>query len=56
MGDQDIVGSSRKEKWAEDGWTAGVVGPFSLADRDEWPEAADWIGEQYKRLAALLSD
>ena len=57
MSDQDIGGNSRKmEEWAEDGWTVYVVRPFSLTDRDEWPEAADWISAQHERLAAILSD
>ncbi len=54
MGDQDTVGDSRE--WAEEGWTIGVVRPFYLTDRDEWPEAADWIKEQYERLVAIVSD
>ena len=56
MGDQETDGGAKARTWAWSGWTVGVVRPFSLADRDQWEEAADWTGEQYKRLAAIVSD
>ena len=36
--------------------TVSVRRQWTRDDEDEWPEAADWIKEQYERLHAILAD
>ena len=54
MADQELGESL--EKNSEDGMSVSVQRRWSRDDEEEWPEAAQWIKEQYDRLLAVLSD
>ena len=54
MGDQNL--GANLEKNSEEGWTVTVRRRWTRDDEDEWPEAAEWIKEQYERLQAILAD
>ena len=54
MGDQDL--GANLEKNNEEGWTVAVRRRWTRDDEDEWPEAAEWIKEQFERLRAILAD
>ena len=43
------------EKHSIDGMTVTVQKPWTRDDEGEWPEAAQWIKEQFERLRAILS-
>ena len=54
MADQEL--GENLEKNSEDGMSVSVRRRWSRDDEDEWPDAAQWIREQYERLQAILSD
>ena len=54
MGDQDL--GANLEKNSEEGWTVTVRRRWTRDDEDGWPEATEWIKEQYERLRAILAD
>ena len=54
MGDQEL--GENLEKNSENGMTVSVRRQWTRDDEDEWPEAAEWIKEQYERLQAILAD
>ena len=54
MGDQ-VLGENL-EKNGADGMTITVQRAWVRDDEDEWPEAAQWIKEQFERLRAILSE
>ena len=54
MADQEL--GEDLEKNTETGMTVHVRRPWSRDDEDEWPDAAQWITEQYERLHAVLTD
>ena len=54
MADQELGESL--EKNSEDGMSVSVQRSWSRDDQDEWPDAVQWIKEQYERLRAVLSD
>ena len=53
MSDQELGGNLESESRA--GRTVAVVRPWTREDRDEWPEAAQWIVEQCERLQAIMA-
>ena len=53
MSDQQLGESL--EKHSIDGMTVTVQKPWTRDDEGEWPEAAQWIKEQFERLRAILS-
>ena len=44
------------EKNNADGMTITVQRHWTRDDEGEWPEAAQWIKEQFERLRAILSE
>ena len=54
MGDQ-VLGENF-EKTSADGMTITVQTNWTRDDEDGWPEAAQWLKEQFERLRAILSD
>ena len=54
MADQEL--GENLEKNSEDGMTVSVRSSWTRDVEDEWPEAAQWLKEQYERLRAVLSD
>ena len=54
MADQELGESL--EKNSEDGMSVSVKRRWSRDDEEEWPEAAQWIKEQYERFLAIISD
>ena len=54
MGDQ-VLGENF-EKTSADGTTITVQTNWTRDDEDGWPEAAQWLKEQFQRLRAILSD
>ena len=54
MGDQ-VLGENF-EKTSADGMTITVQTSWTRDDEDGWPEAAQWLKEQFERLRDILSD
>ena len=54
MDDQQL--GENLEKNTADGMTITVQKRWTRDDRSEWPEAAQWIKEQFERLRAILSE
>ena len=54
MGDQEL--GENLEKNSENGMTVSVRRQWTRDDEDEWPDAAEWIKEQFERLRAILAD
>ena len=54
MGDQVL--RENVEKTSADGMTIIVQTNWTRDDEDGWPEAAQWLKEQFDRLCAILSD
>ena len=54
MGDQEI--GDNVEKNSADGISLSVQRRWARDDEDEWPEAAEWLREQYERLRVVLTD
>ena len=52
MGDQELGGNL--ESSSLDGTTVVIQRGWTRDDEAEWPEAAQWIKEQYERLRAIL--
>ena len=54
MADQQIVGNPLEE--SHEGRSVSVQRRWTLEDEDEWPDAADWLQEQTRRLQIILAD
>ena len=54
MADQEL--GENVQKNSEAGMSISVQRPWSRGDEDEWPDAVQWIKEQYERLRVILSD
>ena len=54
MGDQDL-GDNVDENSAK-GWSIVVRRPWVREDEDAWPDAAQWIREQFERLRRIVAD
>ena len=54
MGDQDL-GDNVDENSAK-GWSILVRRPWVREDEDAWPDAAQWIREQFERLRRIVAD
>ena len=54
MGDQEL--GENLVKNSENGMSVSVRRQWTRDDEDEWPEAAEWIREQFERLSAILAD
>ena len=50
MGGQEL--GEDLEKNGENGMTVSVRRQWTRDDEDEWPDAAEWIKEQFERLHA----
>lgn len=54
MGDQDL--SDNVDKKSEEGRSIAVQRPWVREDEDTWPEAAEWLKEQFERLRRIVAD
>jgi len=52
MGDQSL--GENLEKNSEDGITITVQREWTRDDNGDWPDAAQWINEQFDRLRSIL--
>ena len=53
MGDQQL--GDNLDRNSGNGMSIAVQRPWVRDDEDEWPEAAQWIREQYERLHAIVA-
>ena len=54
LGDQEVEGNL--EKNSANGLSVSVQRRWTSDDEGEWPDAAEWLREQYERLRAILVD
>ena len=54
MGDQRIEGEPHAASL--EGRTVGLTRGWTCEDDEDWPDAAAWITEQYKRLRFILEE
>ena len=54
MGDQEVSGNLEKD--SNNGISVSVQRRWTRDDEGEWPEASEWLKEQYERMCEVVAD